>query len=606
MSAQRRQRYFLDFDDVIDPSLMTTVNTNNLIQGMNANGLTALGTNIGGLGNVGSAWGSVYDGYAAVYQNSSKTFIPGTFANPGDSYTKSQSDAFMAGKTASGAISEITVTNGGSGYTSAPTVVITPTSGGTGAAATAIVVGGAVTAIYLTNVGSGYGAAPTISFTGGGGSSAAATASVAIRYTLDWQQVVQPIIDWSIITNKPATFGSNIRYLPAPILIPGPAAIVTFSGGTGGTLLPTAYATVCGNGYGATATITVSGGGLATVTIVNGGFDYVAGAGVSVVGGTGVVTITTGANGTITGATVTTAGTGYTAGAATFSGGAVTGIVVTYGGAGYSVAPTVTVTGVNGNGSGATGWTAAISGGAVTGISGGSGGSGYATSPIISVSVTGSTGTNAMVVPVISSMVAERYVISNSNPKPLQGLILVNGGTGYAGALNVSISGGGVGSPNATATGTLSGSGSAVGSVTLTSPGTSTNAQFMHCTLQLDASYAESYTWMPTAFTDPYYGGLIPANASGVILYLEMVTEVSSGAPGADYQFSSRANLNSPGVIGLHHVNSGGSAQTFWANSEIVTVPIDPSLSFYHQLVYDAFAQDVGAFAMYVVGYTIG
>lgn len=72
----------------------------------------------------------------------------------------------------------ITLTTGGSGYTAAPTVVITPAgTGGTGAAATAYISTGAVIGVYVTNAGSGYTAAPTISFTpvGTGGTGAAAT-----------------------------------------------------------------------------------------------------------------------------------------------------------------------------------------------------------------------------------------------------------------------------------------------------------------------------------------------------------------------------------------------------------------------------------------------
>lgn len=73
-------------------------------------------------------------------------------------------------------VSSITVTNGGSGYTSAPTVAITG-GGGTGAAATAVVSGGAVTSITLDNPGSGYTYAPTVTISGGGGVGAAAKAN---------------------------------------------------------------------------------------------------------------------------------------------------------------------------------------------------------------------------------------------------------------------------------------------------------------------------------------------------------------------------------------------------------------------------------------------
>ena len=77
-------------------------------------------------------------------------------------------------------IDAFTITAGGTGYTSAPTVVITPilSSEGTGATATATVAGGAVTAITLTNAGSGYADGATVSFSGGGGSGAAATCTV--------------------------------------------------------------------------------------------------------------------------------------------------------------------------------------------------------------------------------------------------------------------------------------------------------------------------------------------------------------------------------------------------------------------------------------------
>jgi hypothetical protein len=72
------------------------------------------------------------------------------------------------------------VTAGGSGYTSAPTVVFTG-GGGTGAAGTAYIdQSGAVLGIRMTNYGSGYTSAPAVSFTGGGGSGAAATAQFQV------------------------------------------------------------------------------------------------------------------------------------------------------------------------------------------------------------------------------------------------------------------------------------------------------------------------------------------------------------------------------------------------------------------------------------------
>lgn len=79
-------------------------------------------------------------------------------------------------------VTTVNVTNGGSGYTSAPTVSFTHTPGcvqGQCVTATANVSGGQVTSVSITNPGMGYCLAPTVSFSGGGGTGAAATASVS-------------------------------------------------------------------------------------------------------------------------------------------------------------------------------------------------------------------------------------------------------------------------------------------------------------------------------------------------------------------------------------------------------------------------------------------
>lgn len=78
---------------------------------------------------------------------------------------------------------------GGSGYTSAPTVVFSSNNvdgfahGGSGASATATVSGGKVTKITMNSNGSNYNSAPAVSLTGGGGSGATITALVNKRGT---------------------------------------------------------------------------------------------------------------------------------------------------------------------------------------------------------------------------------------------------------------------------------------------------------------------------------------------------------------------------------------------------------------------------------------
>lgn len=74
-----------------------------------------------------------------------------------------------------GALAAIELTNGGSGYTTAPTVTFSG-GGGTGAAATAIIQAGAVVGFTITNEGSGYTSAPTITLADGDGTGASALA----------------------------------------------------------------------------------------------------------------------------------------------------------------------------------------------------------------------------------------------------------------------------------------------------------------------------------------------------------------------------------------------------------------------------------------------
>ena len=102
-----------------------------------------------------------------------------------------QVDAFESLKTFStnttrnihGRVDTITLTNSGAGYTVAPTVVFTSSSG-VGAAATAVLGTGEhadeVVAINITNQGTGYQIAPTISFVGTATRSAEAVAALDI------------------------------------------------------------------------------------------------------------------------------------------------------------------------------------------------------------------------------------------------------------------------------------------------------------------------------------------------------------------------------------------------------------------------------------------
>jgi hypothetical protein len=105
----------------------------------------------------------------------------------------------------------VTISCGGSGYRSAPKVVLTG-GGGSGASATAIVADGAVTEVTMTSYGSGYTSAPTIRFEGGEGTGASACAAsdgfygslekkferILVKYSPEKQCNVLPVSEVSI------------------------------------------------------------------------------------------------------------------------------------------------------------------------------------------------------------------------------------------------------------------------------------------------------------------------------------------------------------------------------------------------------------------------
>jgi hypothetical protein len=89
--------------------------------------------------------------------------------NPGSGYigiptvTVPGTGIATAGITSLGSVGIVTITSGGSGYTTTPNVAITTApSGGTDATAEAVMVGGTISAIRISNAGAGYTLAPTI------------------------------------------------------------------------------------------------------------------------------------------------------------------------------------------------------------------------------------------------------------------------------------------------------------------------------------------------------------------------------------------------------------------------------------------------------------
>ena len=129
-----------------------------------------------------------YAGGAAKAQATvgTSTITNVTITNGGSGYSSSPRLSFTGGggqgatavaSVIGGVISTVTVTNAGSGYTSVPTILIEDNTG-LGAVLTPRLSGTGVQSIEVTIPGSGYESTPTVSITGGGGAGALASATV--------------------------------------------------------------------------------------------------------------------------------------------------------------------------------------------------------------------------------------------------------------------------------------------------------------------------------------------------------------------------------------------------------------------------------------------
>lgn len=242
---------------------------------------------------------------------------------------------------ASNAITTITVGNPGSGYTVPPTVIITG-GNGVGARAYATINGaGEVTQIVVTSGGSGYTLTPTVTLTG-------------------------EIAGFDIIDP-----GSGYSVPPR----------IAFSGGGAYTSVPT-VTFVGGNGSGAAASATVSGGQVTGFNISNGGSGYGASPTITLTGGggSGATASATVSGGVITSIQVISGGSGYSSspavgfvnntatGTAVIVDGRLTEIEITNPGAGYTSAPRVDITGGGATGNGGSYVDAVIEDGSVTSV----------------------------------------------------------------------------------------------------------------------------------------------------------------------------------------------------------------------------------------------
>ena len=217
----------------------------------------------------------------------------------------------------SGAITSITVTNQGLGYSSAnlPNVTIAPpASGGVQATATAIVTGGVITGITINNAGSGYSSASPPAITIDPPLVTGTRATATATFTSGGVGYLSP----PMVTLSPPPSGGTQATASAVVVNGVVTGFTITSAGSGYTSAP--VVTVNPPIATATAAAVLNGSAVGSISVANGGAGYL---------NPPVVTLTGGGG---TGATAT----------AVVNNGVVTSILFP-GGSGYTSAPTVSI-----------------------------------------------------------------------------------------------------------------------------------------------------------------------------------------------------------------------------------------------------------------------
>ncbi len=281
----------------------------------------------------------------------------------------------------------VTMTAGGAGYSSAPTVTAYG-GNGTGATFLATISGGSVISVAVTNPGTGYepGDEVQLAFSGGGGDNSAILQAVLTAGNIDHVNVTDGGSGFTAPPTIGFTGGAGSGAAADAVLVATTVDSVTVdSGGSGYSSTPNILFTG-GGGSGAAAVATVALGVITGITVISNGSGY-----------TSLPTIT------ITDAT----GTGAAA-TAVLSPTSVDGIVVTNGGSGYTGTPTVTFTGGGGTGASAV---AILSAGSVASVTIVNGGTGFRSTPLLTF--VGGGGANATATASLTDGVITSVTVTN-------------------------------------------------------------------------------------------------------------------------------------------------------------------------------------------------
>lgn len=210
----------------------------------------------------------------------------------------------------------VTITSGGSGYTSAPAVTAFGGSG-SGVTAVATISNGSVVNVVLTNPGTGYlpGDVVQFAFSGGGTDNSAILQAVLAVGVVGSLQLVTPGSGYTDGTYALGfTGGGGTGAAGTYTVLGGVVTTLTLSSGGSGYTGSPAISFPSGGGTGAAAIASLSPGAVASVTVVNGGTNFTTTPTLTFEGGGGINAAAT-ANltaGVITSVTVTNGGSGYT------------------------------------------------------------------------------------------------------------------------------------------------------------------------------------------------------------------------------------------------------------------------------------------------------
>ena len=388
----------------------------------------------------------------------------------------------------------ISVTSGGSNYLSLPIITISG-GGGNGATAIPVLTGGAVSRVTITTNGSGFTGQPSMSITSGSGATAIAniipTSISSINVTNNGGNTYTSTPSISITPpGSGATIGSiYLRVVQVELVNGGhlyqQGDIITVSGGIciqpiqiqilrvndcghivrwniinrgSYSVLPQLNSNNMqgGTGQGASFNLFM---GIDSITVSNGGTGYLTAPLIKITGGNGVCAVAYSviSGGIVTGIVVTDHGIGYTSiPTVTLSNGvgatasvlltptSIQSITVIYGGTNYNIPPNVSI--VGGGGSGAI-VTANVSGGAITGFNILNPGSGYTSNPqaiingnaitevvlvptsVASITVTNG-GSDYSSIPTIT-LSGAATAVAVLTPTGIQSITVTNGGMDY-------------------------------------------------------------------------------------------------------------------------------------------------------------------------------